>query len=59
MAKCCITPVLQYTKTLMHVNFCSSTLQAPKAVLGPGTGLGQAIMVFERSFGGYRCSIAG
>ena len=32
--------------------------QAPKAVLGPGTGLGEAIMVYERSFGGYRCSCA-
>lgn len=32
----------------------STLLQAPKAVLGPGTGLGEAIMVFERSFGGYR-----
>lgn len=28
--------------------------EGPKAVLGPGTGLGEAIMVWEESFGGYR-----
>lgn len=28
--------------------------KGPKAVLGPGTGLGEAIMVYEESFDGYR-----
>ncbi len=30
------------------------TVQGPKAILGPGTGLGEATMVWEESFGGYR-----
>jgi len=29
-------------------------LQSPKAVLGPGTGLGEAILIYEEGFDGYR-----
>ena len=33
---------------------CRWTLQSPKAVLGPGTGLGEAILIYEEGFDGYR-----
>lgn len=39
---------------LLVLNDAPVAPEGPKAVLGPGTGLGEAIMVWEEGFGGYR-----
>mmetsp|Transcript_10510 Transcript_10510/g.31649 ORF Transcript_10510/g.31649 Transcript_10510/m.31649 type:complete len:433 (+) Transcript_10510:255-1553(+) len=39
---------------LLVLNDAPVVPEGPKAVMGPGTGLGEATMVWEESFGGYR-----